>query len=124
MRLWVSVQKVQYASSLALPIVYVYIHVHWVSLLHIINRAVPAHPSIACVYIHVHWVSLLHIINSAVPAHPSIAYMYTLLVNDLMAYRFKIKVTPRLKNVEREDTNKCFMNVLFHNKGMDMTRSI
>ena len=43
-----------------------------------------------------------------------------LLVNDLMAYRFKITVTPRLKNVEREDTNKCFMNVMFHNKGMDM----
>ena len=43
-----------------------------------------------------------------------------LLVNDLMAYRFKIKVTPRLKNVEREDTNKCFMNVMFHNTGMDM----
>ena len=43
-----------------------------------------------------------------------------LLVNDLMAYRFKITVTPRLKNVEREDTTKCFMNVLFHNKGMDM----
>ena len=45
-----------------------------------------------------------------------------LLVNDLMAYRFKIKVTPRLKNVEREDTNKCFMNVLFHNKGIDLPR--
>ena len=43
-----------------------------------------------------------------------------LLVNDLIAYRFKIKVTPRLKNVEREDSNKCFMNVMFHNKGMDM----
>ena len=25
-----------------------------------------------------------------------------------------------MKNVEREDTTKCFMNVLFHNKGMDM----
>ena len=31
-----------------------------------------------------------------------------LLVNDLMAYRFKITVTPRLKNVEREGTNKMF----------------
>ena len=54
------------------------------------------------------------VIDEHIPTH------VMLLVNDLMAYRFKISVTPRLKNVEREGASKCFMNVLFHNKGMDM----
>ena len=43
-----------------------------------------------------------------------------LLTTDLMAYRFGLATTPRSGYVVKEDTQKYYMNVLFHNKGMDM----
>ena len=38
----------------------------------------------------------------------------------LMAFRSKINVTTKADNGKRESTNKNYMNVMFHNKGMDM----
>ena len=43
-----------------------------------------------------------------------------LLTTDLMAYRLGLATTPRSGYVVKEDTQKYYMNVLFHNKGMDM----
>ena len=43
-----------------------------------------------------------------------------MLVTDLMAFRLKIKVTTKADNGKRESTNKNYMNVMFHNKGMDV----
>ena len=42
------------------------------------------------------------------------------LVEDLMAFRLKINVAAKPENSKRESTNKNYMNVMFHNKGMDM----
>ena len=42
------------------------------------------------------------------------------LVKDLMASRLKINVAAKPENSKRESTNKNYMNVMFHNKGMDM----
>ena len=42
------------------------------------------------------------------------------LVKDLMAFRLKINVAAKPENSKRESTNKNYMNVMFHNKGMDM----
>ena len=38
----------------------------------------------------------------------------------LMAFRSKINVATKADNGKRESTNKNYMNVMFHNKGMDM----
>ena len=43
-----------------------------------------------------------------------------MLVRDLMALRLKINVTTKADNGKRESTKKNYMNVMFHNKGMDM----
>ena len=43
-----------------------------------------------------------------------------MLVRDLMAFRLKINVATKTDNYKRESTNKNYMNVMFHNKGMDM----
>ena len=43
-----------------------------------------------------------------------------ILVRDLMAFRLKINVAAKVENYKRESTNKNYMNVMFHNKGMDM----
>ena len=37
-----------------------------------------------------------------------------------MAFRLKINVVAKVENDKRESTNKNYMNVMFHNKGMDM----
>ena len=37
-----------------------------------------------------------------------------------MAFRLKIDVTKKAENGKRESTNKNYMNIMFHNKGMDM----
>ena len=42
------------------------------------------------------------------------------LVKDLMAFRLKINVAAKPENSKRESTNKNYMNIMFHNKGMDM----
>ena len=42
------------------------------------------------------------------------------LVKDLMAFRLKINVAAKAENSKRESTNINYMNVMFHNKGMDM----
>ena len=44
----------------------------------------------------------------------------SVLVKDLMAFRLKINVAAKPENSKRESTNKNYMNVMFHNKGMDM----
>ena len=41
------------------------------------------------------------------------------LVRDLMAFRMKIDVATKAENGKRERTNKNYMNIMFHNKGMD-----
>ena len=46
-----------------------------------------------------------------------------MLVRDLMAFRLKINVATTTDNGKRESTNKNYMNVMFHNKGMDMNVS-
>ena len=43
-----------------------------------------------------------------------------ILVRDLMAFRLKIDVATKAENGKRESTNKTYMIVMFHNKGMDM----
>ena len=43
-----------------------------------------------------------------------------ILVKDLMAFRLKIDIATKAENCKRESTNKNYMNVMFHNKGMDM----
>ena len=43
-----------------------------------------------------------------------------MLVRDLMAFRLKINVATKADNCKRESTNINYMNVMFHNKGMDM----
>ena len=44
----------------------------------------------------------------------------SLLVKDLMAYRFRVTEALRPNSGDKEDTNRGFISVLFHNKGMDM----
>ena len=43
-----------------------------------------------------------------------------ILVRDLLAFRLKIDVATKAGNGKRESTNKNYMDVMFHNKGMDM----
>ena len=45
-----------------------------------------------------------------------------LLVKDLIAYKFRGKVALNLASAHRgkKDTCKCYINVIFHDKGMDM----
>ena len=42
-----------------------------------------------------------------------------MFVRDLMAFRLEINVATQTDNGKRESTNKNYMNVMFHNKGMD-----
>ena len=44
------------------------------------------------------------------------------LVKDLMAFGLKINVAAKAENSKRESTNKIYMNVMFHNKRMDMIK--
>ena len=43
-----------------------------------------------------------------------------MLVKDLMAYRQRSNVATGMNSVMKEDRERCYINVLFHNKGMDM----
>ena len=43
-----------------------------------------------------------------------------MLARDLMSFRLEINVATQTDNGKRESTNKNDMNVMFHNKGMDM----
>ena len=43
-----------------------------------------------------------------------------ILVRDFMAFRLKIDVVTKPENGKRERTNKNDMDVMFHNKGMDI----
>ena len=47
-------------------------------------------------------------------------FTFLVLVKYLMAFRLKINVAAKAENSKRESTNKNYMNVMFHNKGMDM----
>ena len=54
------------------------------------------------------------VLDGTMPTH------ILILVRDLMAFRLKMDVPTRAENGKRESTNKNYMNVMFHNKGMDM----
>ena len=43
-----------------------------------------------------------------------------MLVKDLMAYRQRSNVATGMNSVMKEDRERCYINVLFHNKGMNM----
>jgi len=43
-----------------------------------------------------------------------------MLVKDLMAYRHRSKFAVGMNNTVKVEGDRCYMNVLFHNKGMDM----
>ena len=52
--------------------------------------------------------------------HEKISARTLLLVKDLVAYRLRCKVMQNKTNVDRESCDRQYMNVPFHDKGMDM----
>ena len=52
--------------------------------------------------------------------HEKISARTLLLVKDLVAYRLRRKVMQNKTNVDRESCDRQYMNVPFHDKGMDM----
>ena len=54
------------------------------------------------------------VLNGAIPTR------ILMLVRYLMDFRLKINVVTKAENSHRESTNKKYMNVMFHNKGVDM----
>ena len=52
--------------------------------------------------------------------HEKISARTLLLVKDLVAYRLRCKVMQNKTNLDRESCDRQYMNVPFHDKGMDM----
>ena len=52
--------------------------------------------------------------------HEEISARTLLLVKDLVAYRLRCKVMQNKTNLDRESCDRQYMNVTFHDKGMDM----
>ena len=52
--------------------------------------------------------------------HEKISVRTLLLVKDLVAYRLRCKVMQNKTNLDRESCDRQYMNVSFHDKGMDM----
>ena len=52
--------------------------------------------------------------------HEKISARTLLLVKDLVAYRLRCKVMQNKTNLDRESCDRQYINVPFHDKGMDM----
>lgn len=43
-----------------------------------------------------------------------------MVAKDMMAYRFRNKITQNVEDTHTSNVKRCYVNVLYHNKGMDI----